>query len=201
MHSCSALPFSQRNLWLPGRRRTLNLQTHCRPCGRCPQGVRRAARSAGLQLRAILVPGLACLADVMRLHGSARRFSLTAISLATSKSSSRNMVTACNNSGICPVALARPPDSTKLLLAPQPRIASLPSARPQLLDGLQARCTTAQLIIILIGGIFRNTCAIIAILALARATIPLTSSSACSVIALASAPPLLGLLSLFTGFC
>ncbi len=60
----------------------------------------------------------------------------------------------------CPLLLPSS-DSTKASLgSPQP-IASLRPIRPQLLDGLQALCFSAQLIIILlISGIFRNTCAI-----------------------------------------
>ncbi len=62
--------------------------------------------------------GSCALQSVMRLRLSSP-FSLCGL-LGSSKSSSRNMVTACNNSWDCPVALARPQTRQKLLLAPQP---------------------------------------------------------------------------------
>ncbi len=88
----------------------------------------------------------------------------------------------------CPVALAHVLRLDKALLAPQPRIASLRPIRPSFLAVFRRLLLCPINHVLLISGIFRNTCAIIAnALALARATIPLASySSACSVIALTS---------------
>ncbi len=77
-------------------------------------------------------------------------FSLCVVSLASSKSSSRNMVTACNNSRLSRCS-ARPQTPTKLLLAPQPCIASLrPNILSCFLDLFRRLSFSAQLIIILL---------------------------------------------------
>ncbi len=143
MHSrCSALPFLCAIL--PSRQRTLNLR---RIAQRGEKMV--AARVCVAFTRSLWSSGagrprwsLACLADVMHVFASARLWSLRS-PLASSKSSSRNMVTACNNSrSRCSY---RSSDSTKLLLAPQ-RIASLRQYVLQLLDGLQALLSNHHLV-------------------------------------------------------
>lgn len=64
------------SLILPGRRRTINLQTHCL-AGVARRGVRRATRSAmGLQLRAIIMQVLHTLQDVMHVFTAQLAFSL-----------------------------------------------------------------------------------------------------------------------------
>ncbi len=134
-----------------------------------------------------------------RLHGSARLVSARYRWLRPSRPLSRHMVTACNNSRVVRCFLARPPDSTKASLGSS-TMCVIASIRPQLLDGLQALASAQLIIILLMAGFSAATCAIIAnALALARATIPLTSSSACSVIALASA--LASFTATLAGFC
>lgn len=64
------------SLILPGRRRTLYLQTH-RLAGVARRGVRRATRSAmGLQLRAIIMQVLHTLQDVIHVFTAQLAFSL-----------------------------------------------------------------------------------------------------------------------------
>ncbi len=138
MHSrCSTFAHSL-SLILPGRR-TLNLQTCIAAAGVAAGCARRATRApliyAGHRV------GLACLADVMRLHGS----KLTAFSLCGLLGFvSRPLATwstACNSFRLSGV------DSTKASLGSLNRIASL-SSRPQLPAG--HRRFSAQLIINLV---------------------------------------------------
>ncbi len=184
MH-CGARPCLSLSLILPGRRRTLNLQTVA--CGRCPQ-VRRATRVWAESTTAAIVGS--CMP--VRCHARSRsvaRLLVSAVSLGFRPSSSRNMVTASHNSRLscscfCPQTPTKP-------LGPQPRIASLRPTQLSCLIGPQALCFSAQLIIILlISGISScNTCAIIAD-AFGLSTGNNTFSfflSLCLVIALASA--------------
>ncbi len=140
--------------------------------------------------------------DVMHVFTAQLAFSLCGL-LGFVKSHSRNMVTACNNSRLS-VALARPQTRQKLLLTPSNPYCVIASNTSSVLDGLPGRLLLHQLIIILVIGGFS------AIPAPSLQTLwpctgnntRLASSSACSVIALASslAASSQELLSLFTGF-
>ncbi len=84
-------------------------------------------------------------------HYASSRLSSPLIStglLGFVKSSSRNMVTACNNSRICPLLLLVLQTRQKLLLAPPTPYCVIASNTSQLLDGLQALASLPQLIII-----------------------------------------------------
>ncbi len=87
---CSALPFLL-SLILPGRRRTLNLQTKL-PCGRCPRCALRCAPAVSAQLRTISCRS--CM-PCARCHASPRLSSplVSAVSWLR-PSRPRNMVTA-----------------------------------------------------------------------------------------------------------
>ncbi len=118
---CSALPWHALIL-LGYSRRTLNLQTHC---GRCPRGCasRYALRCEVPQLRAILVWSLAC---AQRCRTSSRlsfQPLVSGFSLSCVPSRPRNMVHRYNNRlSRCSCSSLRL--DKKLLLAPQPRVAS-----------------------------------------------------------------------------
>ncbi len=89
-----------------------------------------------LQLRVHPRVGLACLAEDVYVFTAQLAFSLCGllgfVQVVTLATWSPLAITLG-----CPVALTRPQTRQKLLLAPQPRIASLRPATSQLLDGLQ----------------------------------------------------------------
>ncbi len=170
------------------------------PCGRCP-GASPSPRSAVVSnCGAILVWSLACLPQRChaRLHGSAT-FSLCRVSLASSKSSSHNMVTACNNSRLSRCSCS---SQTRQSFSRPSAVPSLRPIRPQLLDGLQALVTSLPVIICLVDCDFpqylRHHCRRFGA---ARATIPLALPQLVRLSRWLPLSPLLGLLSLFTGFC
>ncbi len=129
MHSrCSSAPF----LVFDFARSPTDQASDALPCG--PQGVRRATRSAvSLQLRAILVWSLACLADVMHVFTAQLAFSLCGPWLRQNRPLATWSPLAITLGRRCSCSSS---DSTKLL-KPQPRIASLRHAS-SVLDGLQA---------------------------------------------------------------
>ncbi len=121
-----------------GRRRTLNSDIALRalPTG----GVRYWSTAPAGHPRVD-----ACARCHARLHGSARLW-CSALSYFVQVVTTR-MVTACSNSELS-VALARPQTRQKLLLAPQPRIASLHVQPSWLLDGLQVAYTLPSVIML-----------------------------------------------------
>ncbi len=118
------------SLILPGRRRTLAPpDAHCR--GRCPQGVRRATRSAVVYSRRPSC-NRSCMQDVMHIF-TARSPLVSAVSLGFDQVVLATWSTACNSG--CPVAY-RPQTRQKLLLAPQPHVRHC--VNTSRLTGLQA---------------------------------------------------------------
>ncbi len=192
MHSrCSALPFSLSLIFAVADEDAKPLRRALRAL---PAGVCVALRPTplSLQLRAILVWVLACLA---RCH--ARLLAQLALSLCGLlgfvQSSSPTWSPLAITLGFVPL----------LLLVLRLDKASLGSSTPYcvIASNTSSSCLTVfrRLLLCPVSHhlvdwqVFRNTCAIIAgALALARATIPLASSSACSIYRVASLSPLLG---------
>ncbi len=160
-----------------------------------PDALLRALPAGGVRSRYALrcesgtgpssVPGLTCLAKMSpRVFGSSSPL-VSAVSLASSKS--YLAVTACNNSRLSRCS-ARPQTRQSFSWLPQLRIASLRQyVPPDSLDSASGACFSYPVIHHrpVIAWDFPQYLHIIAdALALARAAIPLASSSACSVIAL-----------------
>ncbi len=173
MHSrCSALPFSLSLIFLVAMTAK---HRHC-PLRALPAGcASRYALRRGLRLRAHPRVGLACLARCLYYFA----FSLCGPWLL--KSSSRNMVTACNNSRLSRCSCSSS-DSTKLLLAPSTPycvIASSYVLNPTVFRRLLLCPINHHLVD------WRDFPQYLrhlhCTLALARATIPAASSSACSI--------------------
>ncbi len=134
MHSrCSALPFSLSLILPPAGAKPPDAL----PCRRCPQGcASRYALRCGLH-NCGPSSCRSCMPCKMSCTTSRLSSPLVSAVLGFVQVVLCNMITACNNSRLSRY-LARPQTRQKLLLAPQPRIASLRPIRPQLLDGLQA---------------------------------------------------------------
>ncbi len=155
MHSRCSTPFSL-SLILPGRRRTLKSLERI-ALRALPAGVCYALRCESTTAGHLVLMSLACLAKMSCTSSRLNAPLVSAVSrlrqVVLSQHGHRFAITLG-----CPVA--RPQTRQKLLLAPQPRIASLRPIRLQLLDGLQA-LASAQLIIILLIRFSATTCATI----------------------------------------